>query len=66
MCVHDLKNKSNKYTGKIILRASKVAFCNDVVFMKIRLNNIPKMRWFGSTKAFLRIYRQSDIAGSPP
>lgn len=54
MCILDLKDRNNKYAGKVIIRAEKVAFDNNMLELKIGCTKLPDTRWFGKTNPFVK------------
>lgn len=60
MCILDLKDRNNKYSGKVIVRAEKVAYDNNVIEIKFGCNNLPDTRWFGKTNPFVKFLRSAE------
>lgn len=58
--IMDIKNKKQKMTGKIILRAEKVNLCNDEVTLKFHGSNIKDLRFWSKSSPFLVFYRASE------
>lgn len=54
MCILDVKDRNNKYSGKIIIRAEKVAYDNNLLTLKLSARKLPDTRWFGKSNPFLK------------
>ncbi|KRX08060.1 C2 domain [Pseudocohnilembus persalinus] len=60
MCILDLKDKSGKYGGKVIIRADKVTYDNNELLLQVSCKSLPDTRWFGKTNPFLKFSRISE------
>lgn len=60
MCILDVKDRNNKYSGKIIIRAEKVAYDNNLLTLKLSARKLPDTRWFGKSNPFLKFQRSSE------
>ncbi|EGR31748.1 hypothetical protein IMG5_102480 [Ichthyophthirius multifiliis] len=58
--VLDLKDKKDKFSGKIIIRAEKVNQCNDEIILKIQGKKIKDMRFWTKSSPFLVFSRITE------
>lgn len=56
----ELKDKSQKPGGKIILKLDKVNQCNDGLHLSMQIHNLVSQRWFAKPKPFVRFVRVSS------
>jgi hypothetical protein len=60
MAVFDLLDKTNKKTGKLIIRAEKIGCCRESIIIKLKGKAIADLHFFHKTSPFIRLLKISE------